>query len=62
MKYTPESVRAAGLIPYAVYGGVVHSFKAPSTGDYVWDADLLDGIFTEAMNEAAGAINKINEA
>ena len=52
MKYTPDQIRPFGLEPYAVYGGIVYSFKCAATGDYVWDADLLDQIFLAAINAA----------
>ena len=43
-----------GLVPYAVYGGIVYSFKCPAaTGDQVYDAALLPEILLAAHNAAA---------
>jgi hypothetical protein len=50
VKYTPDMIQPYGLVPYAVYGGIVYSFKCPAaTGDKVFDAALIDEIFIRAM-------------
>lgn len=54
MKWSPEAVEHMGLIPYAVYGGVVHSFKVPGQGDKCYDGNLLDEI-------AIGAQKKVDQ-
>lgn len=59
MRYTPEQIERFGLVPYAIYGGFVASFKAPSaTGDRVYDAALLDSILIAAQKQADAEIER----
>jgi hypothetical protein len=57
MRYRPDEIKRYGLEPYAVYGGYVYSFTCPAaTGDRIYDADLLDGIFEKAQKQALDII------
>ena len=54
MRYKPEHIERFGLVPYAVYGGYVYSFKCPAvSGDRIYDAALLERILLAAHNKAA---------
>lgn len=61
MKYTPEMIERFGLVPYAVYGGYVASFKCPAaTGDRIYDAALIGPIFAAAQRKADAEIERRN--
>ena len=63
MRYTPEMIERFGLVPYAIYGGVVYSFKVPSaTGDKVYPAELIEPILIAAQIEADKLIESLNAA
>jgi hypothetical protein len=62
MRYRVGEIERFGLVPHAVYGGFIHSFKCPAAGDTVYDAALLDSIFAAAQNKADGVIEQRNEA
>ena len=61
MKFRPDQITPFGLEPYAVYGGVVYSFKCPSvSGDRIYDASLLEKILAAAHNRANDIVAKRN--
>ena len=53
MRFRPDQIEPFGIEPYAVYGGIVYSFKCPSvSGDRVYDAALLEKILVAAHDRA----------